>query len=177
MKYVGQSSTDPSTGTVTIGSIVITPENGNVCRYQNKEFIYDSGAWYEFGDTSGLIREGNVTSADISGTIPQAKITNLVQTVSDIGTRITNEVADLNADIGLVDIKASNNASDIISVQADVSFLENHVDQAETDISNLQSDYDSLKTVARTGSYSDLLDKPGPIFDLTNHILSFSNFA
>ena len=49
MQYVGQSSTDPSTGTVTIESIVITPENGNVCRYQTKDFIYDSGAcrWLE----------------------------------------------------------------------------------------------------------------------------------
>ena len=55
MKYLGVSTTDPATGTVTIDGVVVTPKANDMVAYKTKEFIYRSNEsgefrWYELGD-------------------------------------------------------------------------------------------------------------------------------
>lgn len=55
MNFVGKSTTDPSTGTVTIDGAVITPDLGDVVVYEAFEYVYT-------GETSGWEIFGNVTA-------------------------------------------------------------------------------------------------------------------
>jgi hypothetical protein len=57
MRYLGISETDPESGTVKIGDVVITPKPNDMVAFGNKEFIYRKGGengtiskWYELGD-------------------------------------------------------------------------------------------------------------------------------
>ena len=56
MKYRGISTTDPTSGVVTIDGDIITPNLNDMVAFGNKEFIYryNSGDtephWYELGD-------------------------------------------------------------------------------------------------------------------------------
>ena len=54
MNYVGISTTDPTTGTVTIDGEVLQPRLKDVVAYKNKEYLYRNGSsgegWYEIGD-------------------------------------------------------------------------------------------------------------------------------
>ena len=59
LNYLGISTTDPSTGTVTIDGTIITPNENDMVAYETKEFIYRKGGengdilgWYEIGDES-----------------------------------------------------------------------------------------------------------------------------
>ena len=62
MKYKGISTTDPTTGTVTIGGSTYTPSPNDVVVYQDKEYLYrDDGNgsydWFELGDENRPIGE------------------------------------------------------------------------------------------------------------------------
>ena len=54
--YLGNSTTDPTGGTVTInGSVVSNPKEGNTVSFGTKEYMYRKDAdghagWYEIGD-------------------------------------------------------------------------------------------------------------------------------
>lgn len=55
IKYLGISTTDPTTGVVTVEGIVVTPEANNMVVFGTKEYIYRKGknnvlGWYELGD-------------------------------------------------------------------------------------------------------------------------------
>lgn len=59
MHWRGISSTDPTTGTVTINGEVLTPEAGDVVGYntlsgEQLEYAYNGSAWDEFGSTGTL---------------------------------------------------------------------------------------------------------------------------
>ena len=59
MHWRGISSTDPTTGTVTIGGQVLTPAAGDVVGYQplsgeQLEYAYNGTTWEEFGSTGTL---------------------------------------------------------------------------------------------------------------------------
>ena len=47
LRYLGESSTNPFSGIVTINSKVITPKNGDIVTFNNskQEFVYISDTW------------------------------------------------------------------------------------------------------------------------------------
>ena len=53
MNFIGVSTTDPQTQSITIdGTIIAAPRVGDVVIYIDKEFVYDGTKWIEIGDTS-----------------------------------------------------------------------------------------------------------------------------
>lgn len=54
MHFVGTSTTDPATGTVTIDGEPYSPASGDVCLYNAKEFVYNGTSWAELGDESSF---------------------------------------------------------------------------------------------------------------------------
>ena len=79
MHYVGESTTDPSTGTATVEGHEDWVA-GDVVTYQSKEYVYDGeGDWRELGDESSFAVKGSITNADIAAgaAIDQSKIANL----------------------------------------------------------------------------------------------------
>ena len=78
MHYVGESTTDPSTGTATVEGHEDWVA-GDVVTYQSKEYVYDGENWRELGDESSFAVKGSITNADIAAgaAIDQSKIANL----------------------------------------------------------------------------------------------------
>lgn len=55
MRYLGISTTDPTTGTVTVDGKVVEPKGTDLVVFGTKEYIYRKGVdgkfnWYEIGD-------------------------------------------------------------------------------------------------------------------------------
>ena len=54
MNFIGVSTTNPATGTVTIDGDVVTPSEGDLVAYGKKEYLYrklnGTLGWYELGD-------------------------------------------------------------------------------------------------------------------------------
>ena len=78
MHYVGESTTDPSTGTATVEGHEDWVA-GDVVTYNAKEYVYDGENWRELGDESSFAVKGSITNADIASdaAIDQSKIANL----------------------------------------------------------------------------------------------------
>lgn len=55
MHFVGTSTTDPATGTVTIDGEPYSPASGDVCLYNAKEYVYNGTSWAELGDESSFV--------------------------------------------------------------------------------------------------------------------------
>ena len=100
MHYVGESTTDPSTGTATVEG----HEDwiaGDVVTYQSKEYVYDGENWRELGDESSYAIKGSIVDADIASNanIAQSKIANLV---TDLAAKATP--ADITSAIEALDV-------------------------------------------------------------------------
>ena len=78
MHYVGESTTDPSTGTATVEGHEDWVA-GDVVTYKAKEYVYDGEDWRELGDESSYAVKGSIKNADIAAdaAIDQSKIANL----------------------------------------------------------------------------------------------------
>lgn len=78
MHYVGESTTDPSTGTATVEGHEKWVA-GDVVTYNAKEYVYDGEDWRELGDESSYAIKGSIKNADIAAdaAIDQSKIANL----------------------------------------------------------------------------------------------------
>lgn len=78
MHYVGESTTDPSTGTATVEGHEDWVA-GDVVTYNAKEYVYDGENWRELGDESSYAIKGSIKNADIAAdaAIDQSKIANL----------------------------------------------------------------------------------------------------
>ena len=102
MHYVGESTTDPSTGTATVEGHEDWAA-GDVVTYQSKEYVYDGENWRELGDESSFAVKGSIVDADIASNanIAQSKIANLV---TDLAAKATP--ADITSAIQALD-KAS----------------------------------------------------------------------
>ena len=87
MHYVGESTTDPSTGTATVEGHEDWV-SGDVVTYQSKEYVYDGENWRELGDESSYAIKGSIVDADIAANanIAQSKIANLV---TDLAAKAT----------------------------------------------------------------------------------------
>ena len=102
MHYVGESTTDPSTGTATVEGHEDWVA-GDVVTYNAKEYVYDGENWRELGDESSYAVKGSIKNADIASdaAIDQSKIANLV---TDLAAKATP--ADITSAIQALD-KAS----------------------------------------------------------------------
>ena len=106
MHFVGVSTTNPATGTVTIDDKPdYQPAAGDVAIYEatHKEYVYDGEKWVELGDESSYAIKGSIVDADIASNanIAQSKIANLV---TDLAAKATP--ADISSAIQALD-KAS----------------------------------------------------------------------
>lgn len=99
MHYVGESTTDPSTGTATVEGHEDWV-SGDVVTYQSKEYVYDGENWRELGDESSYAVKGSIVDADIAANanIAQSKIANLVTDLAAKATPqdITNAINGLD---------------------------------------------------------------------------------
>lgn len=82
MNFIGISTTDPSTGTVIVNGVTITPKKGDIVYYNSIEFIYDGSSWIEIRDASGIqqqidIINNNITSINQNITTLEEKIDNV----------------------------------------------------------------------------------------------------
>lgn len=102
MHYVGESTTDPSTGTATVEGHEDWA-SGDVVTYNAKEYVYDGENWRELGDESSYAVKGSIKNADIAAdaAIDQSKIANLT---TDLASKATP--ADITSAIQALD-KAS----------------------------------------------------------------------
>lgn len=102
MHYVGESTTDPSTGTATVEGHEDWVA-GDVVVFNAKEYVYDGENWRELGDESSYAIKGSIVDADIApnANIAQSKIANLV---TDLAAKATP--ADITSAIQALD-KAS----------------------------------------------------------------------
>lgn len=95
MNFVGKSTTDPSTGVVTISGAVITPQLGDVVVYEAFEYVYT-------GETDGWEIFGNVTADEsrfdaIETAIGSADVKDEEGNVTTAGSGLIKEVDDLQA--------------------------------------------------------------------------------
>ena len=87
MHYIGESTTDPSTGTATVEGHEDWV-SGDVVTYQSKEYVYDGENWRDLGDESSYAVKGSIVDADIApnANIAQSKIAGLE---SDLAAKAT----------------------------------------------------------------------------------------
>ena len=100
MHYVGESTTDPSTGTATVEGHEDWVA-GDVVVFEAKEYVYDGENWRELGDESSYAIKGSIKNADIASdaAIDQSKIANLV---TDLAAKATP--ADITSAIEALDV-------------------------------------------------------------------------
>lgn len=104
MHFLGVSSTDPATGTVTIDGEIITGEAGDVVLYGAKEYVYGGSpaSWHEVGDEglwvpntrtiAGIDLQDNITVAELQSALSLAALAyanTASVTVTDYATGIT----------------------------------------------------------------------------------------
>ena len=94
MNFIGKSTTDPSTGTVTIGGKVVTPEVGDVVVYNEFEYVYTGATdgWEIFGNVTADESRFDTIEGDISGLKTRmATAEGAIDTLEDtVGTHTTS---------------------------------------------------------------------------------------
>ena len=153
MHYVGESTTDPSTGTATVEGHEDWVA-GDVVTYNAKEYVYDGENWRELGDESSFAVKGSIVNADIAvnAAIDQSKIANLTtdlaakasQTDLDalealvgetaVATQITNAIQALDHD----DTAVAKQVVVAVDTQDGIAVVERRALTAD-DIPNLTS--------------------------------------
>lgn len=123
MHFVGVSTTNPTTGTVTIED---KPEysatGGDVCLYGNKEYVYNGTAWVELGDEgSYALKTTTVNGKPLSA--------NITLNAGDVGADPAGTAANAIADLTLsnVAIAAGNTISAISQTNGVVSVSQNKI--------------------------------------------------
>ena len=102
--FLGVSTTDPATGTVTIDEDIITASAGDIVLYGAKEFIYGGSpaSWHEIGDEglwvpnsrkiAGINLQDDVTKAELQSALELAALaykSSATGTITGVGTSIT----------------------------------------------------------------------------------------
>ena len=147
MHYVGESTTDPSTGTATVEGHEDWV-SGDVVTYQSKEYVYDGENWRELGDESSYAIKGSIVDADIAANanIAQSKIANLV---TDLAAKATP--ADITSAIQALDMASVSVATGskitsieetdgVISVQTGAIVADDIPALPQSKITNLTTD-------------------------------------
>lgn len=107
MHYVGESTTNPSTGTATVEGHEDWAA-GDVVTYQSKEYVYDGENWRELGDESSFAVKGSIVDADIAANanIAQSKIAGLETALAGKST-----LADITSAIQALDVAVTSVAT------------------------------------------------------------------
>ena len=115
MHYVGESTTDPSTGTATVEGHEDWVA-GDVVTYQSKEYVYDGENWRELGDESSFAVKGSIKNADIAAdaAIAQSKIAGLETALAEKATP-----ADITTAIAALDVEDSAVDGQVVSAVAE----------------------------------------------------------
>lgn len=174
MHYVGESTTDPSTGTATVEGHEDWV-SGDVVTYQSKEYVYDGENWRELGDESSYAIKGSIVDADIApnANIAQSKIANLVTDLASKATPadITDAIQAL--DMASVSVTTGNKITSIQEVDGVVSVTTGAIVAADIPalaidkITGLQSaldakaDNSAISTIGKTGVISDATQNEG----------------
>ena len=188
MHYVGESATNPSTGTATVEGHEDWAA-GDVVTYQSKEYVYDGENWRELGDESSFAIKGSIVDADIAANanIAQSKIAGLETALAGkAGTDVTDglssrldtaegEIDDLQASVGQIDTKIStaigalDKADSAVANQFVNSVSEENgvitVTRAQPEISNVNGLQAALDLKANDSEISTV-GKTGNITDL-----------
>lgn len=121
MHYVGESTTNPSTGTATVEGHEDWAA-GDVVTYQKKEFVYDGDAWRELGDESSFAVKGSIKDADIASdaNIAQSKIAGLEAALAGKATPadITSAIEDL--DVAITNVSTGKKITSIEEVDGKI---------------------------------------------------------
>lgn len=164
MHYIGESTTDPSTGTATVEGHEDWV-SGDVVTYQSKEYVYDGENWRELGDESSYAVKGSIVDADIAANanIAQSKIANLVTDLAAKATPqdITNAINGL--DMATVTVATGSKVGTIAQTNGVVSVTTTAI--VADDIPTLpQSKITNLTTdLAAKASQTDLTALTGRV--------------
>ena len=164
MHYVGESTTDPSTGTATVEGHEDWV-SGDVVTYQSKEYVYDGENWRELGDESSYAIKGSIVDADIApnANIAQSKIANLVTDLSAKATPADITSAIQALDMAAVSVATGNKITSIsetdgvISVQTGAIVADDIPTLPQSKITNLTTD------LAAKASQTDLTALTGRV--------------
>lgn len=103
MHFVGASTTDPKTGTVTIeGKPEYVAAEGDVVTYNAKEYVYNGTAWAELGDESSFV----LKTTTVNGKPLSANVT---LTATDVGADPTGTAANLIAELDVAEVAVNAN--------------------------------------------------------------------
>ena len=147
MHYIGESTTDPSTGTATVEGHEDWV-SGDVVTYQSKEYVYDGENWRELGDESSYAIKGSIVDADIAANanIAQSKIANLVTDLAAKATPADITSAIQALDMAAVSVATGNKITSIeetdgvISVQTGAIVADDIPTLPQSKITNLTTD-------------------------------------
>ena len=192
MHYEGESTSDPSAGTITIeGKPDYSPASGDVVTYNAKEYVYDGENWRELGDESSFAVKGSIKNADIAAdaAIDQSKIAGLTDALaakasaSDldalealvgetaVGTQITNAIGALDKADSAVEnqfVTAVSEADGVITVSRAALTEANIPALGISKITDLQTTLDGKQaTVAFNGAYNASTNKAAVMSDVT----------
>lgn len=171
MHFVGTSTTDPATGTVTISEAPYSGKSGDVVLFGQKEYVFDGTNWKLLGDEGSYAVKGAITNADIAAgaAIDASKVTGLEQAISDIAGLKTSVGAtpvaeQITTAIGKLDNTDAAVTSQFVTAvtQTDGVVAVQRAQAAVADISGLQTALDAkandsdLATVAKSGKVDDL---------------------
>lgn len=164
MHYVGESTTDPSTGTATVEGHEDWV-SGDVVTYQSKEYVYDGENWRELGDESSYAVKGSIVDADIAANanIAQSKIANLVTDLAAKATPADITSAIQALDMAAVSVATGNKITSIeetdgvISVQTGAIVADDIPVLPQSKITNLTTD------LAAKASQTDLTALTGRV--------------
>lgn len=171
MHFVGTSTTDPATGTVTISEAPYSGKSGDVVLFGQKEYVFDGTNWKLLGDEGSYAVKGAITNADIAAgaAIDASKVAGLETAISDIAGLKTSVGAtpvaeQITTAIGNLDNTDAAVASQFVTAvtQTDGVVAVQRAQAAVADINGLQTALDakandsSLAAVAKSGKVDDL---------------------
>ena len=122
MHYVGESTTNPSTGTATVEGHEDWV-SGDVVTYQSKEYVYDGENWRELGDESSYAIKGSIVDADIAANanIAQSKISGLESALAGKATPADITSAIQGLDVASTSVTVGNKITAIEEVDGKIS--------------------------------------------------------
>lgn len=145
-----------------------------------KRYKYDGSAWvweYDLNNSSFTAAQWNAINSNADASkISQIEANRLAIAQLDAGKANASDVADLNGRVSQVETDLATKAS-----AGDLAALQTTVGQNTSSIATNTSAINNLATVARTGSYNDLIDKPAekeiPTVDNSNFTVASSGWS
>lgn len=119
MNFIGKSTTDPSTGTVTIGGKVVTPDVGDVVVYNEFEYVYTGATegWEIFGNVTADESRFDTIEGDINGLKTRVNTAEgAISTLQDtVGTHTTS-INSLGTRVGTLETEMDDVEDELIRI-------------------------------------------------------------